>query len=146
MTRGHCSGTMSPPSGARPSRRMSVKDCDAEWPRVLTYFMTSKQLLEPYADDRRGNRRQPLDAPDRRVDVLLDGEVREDHDVDLVLALARFLLEDGIDRDREIRADARHVREHAGAVEGAQPQVVPGLDVLHGEDRRVGKAIGLEGE
>src|SRR5437763_15320821 len=38
MMRGQSSGTMRPPSGARPSRRMSVKDCEAAWPRVLTYF------------------------------------------------------------------------------------------------------------
>jgi len=38
VIRGHCSGTARPPSGARPSSRMSVKDCCALCPRVLTYF------------------------------------------------------------------------------------------------------------
>src|SRR5450631_2417110 len=125
MMRGHCSGTMSPPSGARPSSKMSVNDCEAECPRVLTYFMTSfprrresspiaralcldsrlrgndtsKQPLDPYAHDGRRKGRKRLDAPDRGVDVPLDRAVREDHDVDLVLALARLLLEDRVDRD-----------------------------------------------
>src|SRR5258706_9330320 len=51
-----------------------------------------QQLLEADANHRRRNRRQRLDAPQRRVHVLLQRAVREDHDVDLVLAFARLLL------------------------------------------------------
>src|SRR6185503_14622438 len=113
VIRGHCSGTMSPPSGARPSRRMSVKLRDAACPRVLTYFMTlqnrgqttiskgrnsllsryekcglspvfSKQLFQPDAHHGRGDGGKRLDARDRGVDALLAHDVGEDHDVDLV--------------------------------------------------------------
>src|SRR5687768_8107480 len=126
MMRGQSSGTISPPSAPRPSRRMSVKDCCAAWPRVLTYFMRfslslgrgpgrgSQQFFQPDPYHRRRDRAQRLDALDRGVDVLLRRHVGEDHDVDLLLALPRFLLEDGVDRDREVGADPRHVGEHAG--------------------------------
>src|SRR5260221_7554539 len=105
MMRGHCSGTMSPPSGARPSSRMSAKDCDAAWPRVLTYFTgggnpphtrSSQQFFQPYANHRCRNGRERLDAPDRGAHVLLERAVGEEDHVDLVLALARFLLEDRV--------------------------------------------------
>src|SRR6185437_4924698 len=169
VSRGHCSGTMSPPSGARPSSRMSVNPCEAAWPRVLTYFIagkrgripffagrrsalplekwdlapfSSQQLLEPDAHHLRRNRRQRLDPAHRLVHAPLGRHVGEDHDVHLVLALRRLLLEDRVDRDREIGADARHVGEHAGPVERAQPQVVAGLHVLHRQDRLALQAIG----
>src|SRR3954467_6130862 len=111
MMRGQSSGTMRPPSGASPSRRMSVKVWEAAWPRVETYFtnrwgqtpFSSQELLQPDAYHRRGNRGERLHPPNGGVDVPLRDHVREDHHVDLVLALARLLLEDGVDGDVELR-------------------------------------------
>ena len=57
---------------------------------------------------------------------------------DLVFAFRRFLLEDGVDGDLQVGADARHVCQHAGAVKRPQPQVVAGLHLFHGQDGCVG--------
>src|SRR3954467_5104052 len=101
-TFGKLSGTYNPPSGARPSRRISLKRRAGELPRVETYCIrkrTLKKFFEPDSRDAPHDGGKLLDLGDRAIDVLLEREVREQDDVDTALALFRLLLHHGVDRD-----------------------------------------------
>ena len=65
------------------------------------------------------------ESRDGGVDVLLARQVREHHDVDLLLALARLLLHHRVDGDLRRREDARDVGENAGPIEHAHPRFGP---------------------
>ena len=52
----------------------------------------------------------------------------------------------GVDGYGAVGKDARNVGEHAGPVEHAHAQVVRGHHLLHGQDYRRRKLVGLEGE
>src|SRR5216117_810914 len=73
-TRGYSTGRYSPPSGARPSSRISQKLRSVLSPRVLMYFTAepSIELFFADANDRRKHRRQRLHLRDRLVHLAFD--------------------------------------------------------------------------
>src|SRR4051794_31099268 len=103
----------SPPSGARPSSRISEKPRRAASPRVLTYFIgtapPSAQLFLADADDRREHGRQRLHLLDRGGHPAFDRVVREDDDVGARGRGARLMgtgpLQQRVDRDAVLGED-----------------------------------------
>ena len=72
--------------------------------------------------------------------------VGQDDQVGLLLALAGFALQHGIDADACVGQQARDLGEHAGLVGHAQAQVVAGHDLAHRQHGVVAHRIGLESQ
>src|SRR5712691_6807451 len=106
LSLGNSCGRNKPPSGARPSSRMSVNGRGFAPPRVLTLSMgfsrapesRSLQLFQPDPRHPARHHRKLLDLSDRGVDALLARLVGEHDDIDLLFALRWLALHHRVDR------------------------------------------------